>query len=1174
MILQRLRRAAAALVLLASGAVAQNTAIYPGASATNKDLLVATNNATTTTTAPVGSGDTTISVASTTSFVSGLSVTLADAIVIDTEVIRVCGSTSTTFTVCSGGRGFDGTTAVTHASGAAVSGFVVAWHHNQLAAEVLALEANAVHSPSPLTSGQLLKGGGGLLAVLGDLSGDCSTSGAMVVTCTKVNGVAYGTSPATNTVPVVTGTNQITYETIPLAALPNGGGFTLITSAPLSGGGSFGLGSLITISCPTCIKSGLALTSGMLIAGAGSVNVQNIDLVGDVTTGGSNATTVVKVNGVTYGASPSTNTVPVVTSSGVVTYEAVPNSALANPSLTVTAGAGLGGGGSVALGSSVTLTLTEAVNSQTGTTYTVAATDCGKLVTIANGSAIAVTLPQAGSGGNFANGCVIDFQNTGAGTVTITPTTSTLDGAASIALTQGQGLRIASSGSNYFTQRGISSSTGFTPTIYGGSAVGSTLSLAGTSSGSPSSAYLYLQSNGQNTLVGCTGSPRSILEIRVTTSCTATASGLDSQFYIGGANSTQTGITLDAVAGFTRVMGARANGTRASTTALASGDAIMALQAWGQITTAGSYNIATSILSSAAQNWTNSNNGSKITMYTVPNGTTSLTQVLQLNQDGAVQFGSSADVAVSRGAAGELDIGTGAAGAVDGKVKSAVADMGTGYRVAGAASRGNRLVGDGTNFTSEQANVINSGSYTFSQQPGGSLTGGSPATVTLTPCPYGVAGSDTNHYVYISGGTGTAEAKAITSGTCTSGATTGTIVFTPTNNHSGAWTVSSASGGVQEAVNHSCNGSGNPMVQVPSGTIAVYGPIYISCNTTLRGTGMFKTALQAQGAAIGIIDAVNKITIEDIGLTATAQQTVGGYGIRLGNTTENSFSRINRIYCEPLYDCVVAVNASQWTFTNSVVYNFSHTMVTAADAGALDNDGPWITNDVGFNYLLASPAEACLYATSTGTITFTAVNCVGNAAGQLTNGIHVVNNPSTGIMIGLSEFETMTTGIWIEGNYNLETISGNFFALPNDGVTGRYGIRLTDGSSSGSNRGNITGNVFQGPLAATAYKAISIEGSAFNWMVGSNSFYNAATAINSTTSGSVTIGQQDFNTMGSTPLVGSATTVFSLTAPLTYAQLPTAADGSFLVVTNANSTCTAGASTGTTCVHVSGAWTH
>lgn len=98
---------------------------------------------------------------------------------------------------------------------------------------------------------------------------------------------------------------------------------------------------------------------------------------------------------------------------------------------------------------------TSPVNAQTGTTYTVLTTDRGKLVTHTNASSIAVTLPQAGSG--FEAGWFYDVQNRGAGTVTITPTTSTIDGAASLAVQTNQGCRIFSDGTNYFTQRGLGS---------------------------------------------------------------------------------------------------------------------------------------------------------------------------------------------------------------------------------------------------------------------------------------------------------------------------------------------------------------------------------------------------------------------------------------------------------------------------------------------------------------------------------------------------------------------------------------------------------------------------------------------------------------------------------------------------------------------------------------------
>lgn len=98
--------------------------------------------------------------------------------------------------------------------------------------------------------------------------------------------------------------------------------------------------------------------------------------------------------------------------------------------------------------------LGQSVNAQTGTTYTVLTSDFFKLVTHTNAAAIAVTLPQAGV--NFPAGWFCFVQNRGAGAVTITPTTSTIDGAASLILNQNEGVLIVSDGTNYFTMRGKS----------------------------------------------------------------------------------------------------------------------------------------------------------------------------------------------------------------------------------------------------------------------------------------------------------------------------------------------------------------------------------------------------------------------------------------------------------------------------------------------------------------------------------------------------------------------------------------------------------------------------------------------------------------------------------------------------------------------------------------------
>ena len=91
-------------------------------------------------------------------------------------------------------------------------------------------------------------------------------------------------------------------------------------------------------------------------------------------------------------------------------------------------------------------------NAQTGTSYTYVTGDRGKFVTHNNASSIAATLPQAGV--SFPAGWKFDVKNIGAGLLTITPVTSTIDGVATLTLTTGKSVRIVSDGLNYFTLTG------------------------------------------------------------------------------------------------------------------------------------------------------------------------------------------------------------------------------------------------------------------------------------------------------------------------------------------------------------------------------------------------------------------------------------------------------------------------------------------------------------------------------------------------------------------------------------------------------------------------------------------------------------------------------------------------------------------------------------------------
>jgi hypothetical protein len=88
------------------------------------------------------------------------------------------------------------------------------------------------------------------------------------------------------------------------------------------------------------------------------------------------------------------------------------------------------------------------VDPQSSSPYTMVAADVAKFLSFNLGTSFAVTLPQATTAG-FGSGAWFVMSNRGAGAVTITPTTSTINGGASITLNQNQGAFIMSDGTNY-----------------------------------------------------------------------------------------------------------------------------------------------------------------------------------------------------------------------------------------------------------------------------------------------------------------------------------------------------------------------------------------------------------------------------------------------------------------------------------------------------------------------------------------------------------------------------------------------------------------------------------------------------------------------------------------------------------------------------------------------------
>lgn len=139
--------------------------------------------------------------------------------------------------------------------------------------------------------------GGGITALTGDVT--ATGPGSAVATVGHVNGVAYGTSPGTNTVPVVTGSNTVTYEAVPNAALANSS--VTIGSTNVALGGSISTISGLSLIAPvlgTPTSVNLANAQGFPLGAAGSVS----GLL-PLANGGTNASLTASVGGIVYSTS-------------------------------------------------------------------------------------------------------------------------------------------------------------------------------------------------------------------------------------------------------------------------------------------------------------------------------------------------------------------------------------------------------------------------------------------------------------------------------------------------------------------------------------------------------------------------------------------------------------------------------------------------------------------------------------------------------------------------------------------------------------------------------------------------------------------------------------------------------------------------------------------------------
>lgn len=191
----------------------------------------------------------------------------------------------------------------------------------------------------------------------------------------------------------------------------------------------------------------------------------------------------------------------------------------------------------------------------------------------------------------------------------------------------------------------LSGSTSVTsPLRYGGSAVGSTATLSGTSNGSPSSAHVLLQS-GTTQFVGINNaSPKTTLDINVNTSSSPALIDATSIQRWQNANATNTGtewVTFRDAAGAGNFLnGVVSAGTSGSPATTANALNMFNLSGYSWNGTAyakgGIHTIRT------ASQWTGSNQHTQQDFYVTPSGSTTLTLAMQVFGSTGVGVGAAA----------------------------------------------------------------------------------------------------------------------------------------------------------------------------------------------------------------------------------------------------------------------------------------------------------------------------------------------------------------------------------------------------------------------------------------------------------------------------------------------------------------------------------------------------